>query len=119
MKEVCRYVGWIVLVFSVTFLYGSRNADDKISTFLMLGTLVLSVIMLIYGYRKGGIKALPLEKDIIIINSVEYQSGGFETVNGLIKAGQTDKAVKELRWLINVSEAEATAIVRKWDEYCG
>lgn len=92
---------------------------ERVAFFVLVGMLVSSVFMLIYGYRKDGIKTELIEKDIIVINNVAYPPSTFETVNGLIKGGQTERAVKELQWLINMSETEATAIVQKWDEYCG
>ena len=119
MKEVWRCVGWTVLIFSAILIYGSRNTADGIITFILVGMLVSSVFMLIYGYRDYGIKAVRIEKDIIVINNVAYPPSSFEMVNGLIKGGRTERAVKELQWLINVSETEAHDIVQKWDEYCG
>lgn len=92
---------------------------ERVAFFVLVGMLVSSVFMLIYGYRDYGIKAVRIEKDIIVINNVAYPSGNLEMINGLIKAGRIDRAVNELRWLINMSETEATAIVQKWDEYCG
>ena len=81
--------------------------------------LVLSILMLIYAYHRDGKEVVLIAKEVIVINNVTYPRSAFEMVNGLIKGGRTERAVKELQWLINVSETEAAAIVQKWDEYCG
>lgn len=91
----------------------------RITAFVMAGAFLISVVLLIFGFRSGGEKTVGAANKVITINGTSYPSDNLEDINRLIRRGKTDKAVKELRKLANISEAEAAAVIQRWDEYWG
>lgn len=91
--------------------------NHRSSAFRLAGAFVLSIILLIFGSRSGYEQTVGAANAVITINGTSYPANNFGNINWLIQNGKTDKAVKELQWLTNISEAEAVEVVRRWDTY--
>ncbi|MBQ8116766.1 MAG: hypothetical protein IJ147_01685 [Lachnospiraceae bacterium] len=80
---------------------------------------ILCIVMLVYGFRSEHAGMADAANEMITINGTSYPSDNFADINALVRKGKTDKAVRELQRLTNVSEAEAAAIIQRWNSHWG
>ena len=91
----------------------------RATAFKLAGALLMSIIMIIVGFWSSHKKMVGAANEIITINGTSYPVDNFEDINRLVQTGKTDKAVKELQRLINIGEAEASAVIQRWHTYWG
>lgn len=72
----------------------------KSMLFVIIGMVVAGALMLFFAFRPA--KQAAASRPVITINGVNYPSSNFESVNKMVKKGETANAVKELQRLTGV-----------------
>ena len=85
--------------------------------FVMIGMLVLGGVMLFFALRKPQLAAA--SRPVITINGINYPSSNVESVNKMVKKGETANAVKELQRLTGVEPEVAASVVSNWTQHWG
>ena len=90
----------------------------RIMLFVIIGMLVAGGLMLFFALRPAR-QVAAASRPFITINGVNYPSSNFESVNKMVKKGETATAVKELQRLTGVEPEVAASVVSSWAQHWG
>ncbi len=89
----------------------------KKGAFILTGIIVGGILIMVLCCRKGKEKEPEVEKykRVIDINGKVVHISEYQKVNKFVEKGKTDKAVKALMKIVEISEADANAAIEDWD----
>lgn len=90
----------------------------KVNLFISVAMFVVGIVLLVLAFRSGK-QTAPAGRPIITINGVNYPSSNFESVNKMVKKGETANAVKELQRVTGVAPEVAASVVSNWAQHWG
>ncbi len=109
-EEMKKYV--LPLVMEPMVIKNSRT-----TLYVVIGMFVAGAVLLFLAFRKP--KQAPASRPYITVNGINYPSSNFESVNKMVKKGETANAVKELQRLTGVEPEVAASVVSNWTQHWG
>lgn len=104
--------------YALPLVLESVNLEStKKAAFILAGVILAGIIILVLCCRKGKDKEPEVEKykRVIDINGKRIHISEYQKVNKFVEKGKTDKAVKALMKIVEISEADANAAIADWD----
>lgn len=90
----------------------------KVNLIVSIVMFIAGAAMLFFAFRSGK-QAAAATNPIITVGGISYPSSNFNSVNKMVKKGETANAVKELQRLTGAAPEEAASVVSNWRQHWG